>query len=285
MFGLLKLIKLRKIAKDVAFSDNLNLGVVSGKCIYVFDQNGNLLNKICRNNYMESISYCCGRFGFVNLDGYVYITDQNGKLIKKVYVGGSYDYVITMTKDGFVACRERCAFFDFNGNKIWDLDVEHVDNSPSYYKGYWYVADEYANLLIVKNGSLVNTIRYCKYSLNYTVCESVRNTAVCDKYLAVSTDSHLYLYDLNDPTNPKEIWKVEEFNGARQVAFGPGCEYIVVTDEYNQKLKIFNIEGDLIFEKKYWNDVISVAWKDDRIAVSVGADLLVYSTLPLHCFI
>ncbi len=53
---------------------------------------------------MDGASYSNGRFGFINFDDYAYITDENGNLIKKVHVGVVY-------------------------------------NGPSYYQGYWYVAD------------------------------------------------------------------------------------------------------------------------------------------------
>jgi len=130
------------LIEGLAFSDNGHLGAASNDdCAYVFDPNGNLLNKVCGNDGMSDASYCCGRFGFVNLDNYTYITDQNGNLIKKMYVGYDYDNAITMTEDGFVACHYRCALFDLNGNKLWDLDVGWVGNGPSHYNGYWYVAD------------------------------------------------------------------------------------------------------------------------------------------------
>jgi len=277
MFEILKIIEMNEAIYSLAFSDSRNLGVVLNKCAYVFNQNGNLLNKVCGNNIMKDVSYCCGKFGFVNWDDYAYITDENGKLIKKVHVGKDYDNAITMIKDGFVACEWGCAFFDFNGNKKWDLGVGGVSSGPSYYKGYWYVADWYwKELLIVKDGNVINKINNDK---------SAESTAVCGKHLAVSTETHLYLYDISNPTNPKELWNVGGFNGAYQVTFSSNCKYIAVADKYNKKLKFFNIEGDLIFEKKYGSKVLSVAWKDDRIAVGTETDLFVYSTLPLHCFI
>jgi len=134
---------------------------------------------------MENVSYCCKRFWFLNTDDYAYTTDQSGNLIKKVHVGGAYDDAITMSKDGFVACYDRCALFDLNGNKLWDLDVGEVWYGPSHYNGYWYVADEDGKLLIVKDGSVVKEI-------SYGCCKDVHDTAVCGKYSPVSTVTHLY---------------------------------------------------------------------------------------------
>ena len=277
MFELMKIIKIGEAAEGLAFSDNFNLGVASlDNCAYVFDPNGNKLKGICTLDEMNDVSYCCGRFGFTNRLGDVFMTDENGNLIKQIDIGLDYEDGITMTKDGFIACCCRCAFFDYNGNKLWDLDVGYVYNGPSHYNGYWYVADDWKKLLIVKDGNVVNKISYG---------ESAWDTAVCGKLLAVSTETHLYLYDISNPTNPKELWNVGGFNKAYQVAFSSNCKYIAVTDVYNKKLKIFNIEGDLIFEKKYKNNVVSVAWKDDRVAVSVGANLFIYHIPPImRCF-
>ena len=279
MFEFLKIIKTDDVAEGLAFSDNFNLGVaLRNGCVYIFDPNGNLLNKVCRKSWMSDASYCCGRFGFVSWNGYVYITDESGKLIEEINVGHNYNDAITMTKNGFVACNTNCAFFDFNGNKKWDLSVGIGDirNGPSYYNDYWYLANNVGKLLIVKDGDVINEINYN---------ERAYDTAVCSKLLAVGTLHHLYLYELSDPANPKEIWNVEGFDVALQVAFSPNCEYIIVADNENKKLKIFNIEGDLIFEKKYGSKVYSVDWKNNRIAVGVDTNLFIYHIPPIvRCF-
>jgi len=248
---------------SIAFSDNGNLGVASaGNCAFIFDPNGNLLNKVCGNSGMADASYSNGRFGFINWDDYAYITDENGNLIKKVYVGDYYDEAITMTSNGFVACYSECAFFDFDGNKIWDVDVGEVENGPSYHKGYWYVADwAWNKILVIKDGSIVKEISYGEYTWD---------TAVCDNYLAVSTRYHLYLHDLSDPRNPREIWNRGGFDSAFQVAFSPNCKYIAVADRYNHKLKIYDINGNLVLEKGYDDEVWSVAWWMDRVAVGLA---------------
>jgi len=122
--------------------------------------------------------------------------------------------------------------------------------------------------LIVKDGSVVNEIGYGEGALD---------TAVCGKYLAVSTDSYLYLYDLSDPENPRELWRVGGVNLVFQVAFSPDCKYIAVADLLNHKLKIFDIKGNLVLEKDFGKEVWSVAWWKDRIAVGLdGGDIYVY---------
>ncbi len=114
--------------------------------------------------------------------------------------------------------------------------------------------------MIIKDGTTVSSIDYS---------EDAEDTAVCNKYLAVSTWSRLYLYDLRDPTKPKGIWSKGGFDWARQVAFSPDCKYIAMADTYNNKLKIYNLNGNLVLEKSFSSTVVSVTWWKDRIAVEL----------------
>ena len=253
-----------QMVSALAFSEDGLLGVASGRCAYILDQNGKLLNKVCGRYSMYDASYSNGIFGFVNADGNAYLF-KGSRFWKKVYVGGYYDLAITVLPDGFIACDKRCAYFDFNGNKRWDVDVEWVDNGPAVHKGYVYVADHLGYKLLIlslEDGSRVNEIYYGEW-------EWASDTAVCGNYLAVGTETHLYLYDISDPANPRELWKVEGFDVARNVAFSPDCKYIAVSDTEHQKLKIFNLEGNLVFEKEYETEVREVAWWRDRIAVGL----------------
>ena len=261
--------KITKRIHGLAFSSNGNLGAASHDgCAYIFDPNGNLLNRVCGNDWMVGASYSNGRFGFINNDGYAYITDENGNLIKKIHIGYDYDYLITMTPNGFMACKWMCAFFDFKGNKLWDMVIDHVYNGPSYYKGYWYVADNY-KLLIIKDGKkvakIVKRILY-EYNDGY---ESVRDTAVCGRYLAVLTDLHLYLYNLRKPKNPREIWNKGELEMPKEITFSSDCKYIAVAGDDDNKLKIYDIRGNLVLDKSFGSYIISVAWWRDRIAVGL----------------
>ena len=161
--------------------------------------------------------------------------------------------------------------------KLWDLYVEEVWYDSPYYNGYWYVVDEDGKLMIVKDGSVVKEISYG---------ESALDTAVCGKYLAVSACCHLYLYDLSDPANPREIWRVGGFDWAWQLAFSPNCKYILVVDSGHNKLKLFDIEkGDKILERKYKTEVISIALNGRQIAVGASSYLYIYHIPPsVHCY-
>jgi hypothetical protein len=250
-----------QMVSALAFSEDGLLGVASyDRCAYILDQNGKLLNKVCGRYSMYDASYSNGIFGFVNGDGYAYLF-KGSRFWKKVHVGNGYDVAITVLPNGFIVCRYRCAYFDFNGNKIWDVDVRYVNNSPAVYKGYVYAADDYKLLILrLSNGSKINEISYGEHAWD---------TAVCGNYLAVGTETHLYLYDISDPANPRELWKVEGFDVARNVAFSPDCKYIAVSDVGNRRLKAFSVYGKLMYEKEYSAYVTAVAWWGDRIAVGL----------------
>ncbi|ALU11953.1 hypothetical protein EYM_06575 [Ignicoccus islandicus DSM 13165] len=257
-------------ATSLTFSENGNLGVSSlDSCAYVFDQNGNLLNKTCGcwNCYMGDVSYCCGKFGFINEDNKAYIFYENGTLWKKVDVGSHYYHsAITIHSNGFIACRSYCAYLYFNGTRKWNVYVGYVENGPSIHANYVYAADINGKSLCVlrlSNGAKVKEISYNEF---------VYDTATCSNYLAVSTLHHLYLYDLSDPVNPIELWSSEGLNYAIHITFSPDCRYIAVADYNNKKLKIFDIRGELVLEKGYPNEVYSVAWWNDRIAVGLNSN-------------
>lgn len=235
------------------------------------------MNKICGNNFMIDASYCCGKFGFSNDDGHIYIVSESGNLIKKLKVGKEYSTAITVTSDGFLACGgtsidgNKCGFFDFDGINLWNIDVGEVNNGPSHYQDYWYVADvDREELLIVKDGMV---IKQKKFDVD------VKDTAICGNYLAVVTPFQLYLYDLSNPEDPREIWSKEAFEEASQVAFSQYCGHIAVGDVETFKLKIYGIKGNSVLEKNFDAGVSSVAWWKRRIAVGLdNGKIYVYET-------
>lgn len=254
---------------SLAFSDNGNLGVASWDgCAYVFSPDGKLLNKVCTESVccgcMNDVSYCCGKFAFINFDDYAYITDENGTLIKKIYVGSNYDMAITLIQDGFMACSYECGFFDLNGNKLWSVDVGNVQEGPSYYQGYWYAIDwERDILVIIKDGSIVNEIYY-------GTLEVPSDSAVCGNYLAVSTCCKLHLYDIgSNPKIPNVIWTREGLSVTEEVTFSPDCKYIAVTSVLDKELIIYDIKGNIVAMKAFDSEPWSVAWWKDRIAVGL----------------
>ncbi len=285
----LNLTKLWKYHTDgsivsLTFSDNGNLGVASWVgCYYVFDLEGKLLGKGCGSGSMDYVSFSNGLFGFVCGDDYAYIAYENGTLLKAIRLEPEYVYTLTMLPDGFIACGFRCAYFDFDGNKVWDVDVSWVHNAPRVYANYVYVADHDQDallLLSLENGTILK-----KWDFE----ESPYGVDICNNYLALATASHLYLYKIQSPTKLVELWSVGGLRQGWQVSFSPDCKYVAVTDKgevidgSGGKLRIYSVSGTEVFEKSYGTEVYSVAWFNDRIAVGLGNDtVIVYGTGEEH---
>ncbi|UXD22712.1 hypothetical protein IPA_07595 [Ignicoccus pacificus DSM 13166] len=277
--------KTNGVVEALAFSDDGRLGAASWNgCADILDQNGNLVSGYCRDYGMNDVSFCCNKFGFVkfyhwDLDGNVYIYDLSTGTWKKVYVGDPYDSAITMLKDGFLAGGDNLAYFDFQGNKRWDVSMKYITNGPAVYNGYVYVprwdwpSEGKGALTILKlsDGSEVRTIKFN---------ERVFDTQVCGNYLALGTAHHVYLYDISNPANPRLLWYSNYLAsscsggdcwGAYNVAFSPDCRYLVSTDNDDWKIYLFDTQtGRLVLERKFKNDVNAVAWWRDRIAVGLA---------------
>ncbi|ALU11573.1 hypothetical protein EYM_02635 [Ignicoccus islandicus DSM 13165] len=259
------------ITVGIAFSEDGKMGIAPAwdGCAHILDPDGNLINKFCGKSSMDDVSYLNNKFGFVNFDGYAYILNPDGTLWKKIYVGSDYGEAIVMLPNGFIACWYRCAYFDFNGNEHWDINVGVVEYRPSVYNNYIYIADMSWDKLIVVELNSGNIVKEITYD------EPVDDTAVCGKYLAVTTDHYLYLYEIDDPLNPRELWKASGFDNSGSyerggIAFSPDCRYLAVADRGNNELKLFNVRGELVLTKEFPSGVWSVAWWNDRIAIGLG---------------
>lgn len=259
-------------AGSLAFSDNGNLGVASGKCGYIFDLSGKLLNKVCDNwGKMNDVSYSNGKFGFVSESGNVYITDESGNLIKTIRVGSDYNRKIVLSPKGFLVCDYGCVSFDYNGKDFWIKDYLSVaEGNLSYYKNYWIIPTSAEFFKKV----MINSYRYYDvYRLMDFYPDDPRSTAVCGDYLAVATNHRLHLFKFERDESLlswylKKIWTIDNLDFPTHVVFSPKCKYIAVTDWGEKRLKIFDIKGRQVLEKKYNIEIASIAWWEDRIAIS-----------------
>ncbi|UXD22091.1 hypothetical protein IPA_01585 [Ignicoccus pacificus DSM 13166] len=183
-----------------------------------------------------------------------------------MYIGKDYWKVILMLGDGFLASgNKKLAYFDFNGNKRWDVDIYNIAHGLAVYKGYVYVPISYwdtgaLTILRLSDGGEVKTIDFD---------ENVNVVQVCSHYLALGTTHSVYLYDISDPTNPKELWKFDEVAtscrggcfGTVSIAFSPGCRYLVSADPDDHKIHLLDVAtGKQVLEKKFEDKVWSVAW-------------------------
>ena len=243
--------------RALTFGESGTLVAVSmEKYAHVFDKDGNLLNRVRGGDYMNDISYCCGKFAFTNEDGNLYLTDEFGKLIDKMHLGSAYSNKVLLTRDGFLACRFKCAFFDVEGNIRWCINAGGYVSGIARSGDYWYITEnDWNKLLVVKDGEALTATLYG---------EPPNAVASCGTRLLVATRYWLHLYDLSNPEDPEEVWSVESSDENRRVAFSPDCKYMAVAKETG--LFIYDLDGTLI-ERKQIRGANAVAWQGDRIAV------------------
>jgi len=248
---------------NVKFDDKGRLGVTCGLSGCVYGTKGIIEEQVYTTRPTIDVDYH-SHLGWVFIKDYCYdvvlFNPSNvEQRVKKLY-SGVIPNTIKVTNFGYMTCNRICEIRKFNRKLLWEVDVGLVIGKPSYYRGYWYIPDwEWEKILVVRDGSIVNEIKYG---------ESAYSTATCGGYLAVTTENYLHFYDISDPENPVELWKIRGLWKARRLVFSTDCRYIVVADTGNRKLKIFDINGNLIVEKEFENQVRSVDWWRDRIAVA-----------------
>ncbi|UXD22476.1 hypothetical protein IPA_05265 [Ignicoccus pacificus DSM 13166] len=267
------------LSEGIAISDDGTVAVASDdNCIYFFDTTGNLLTQSCATTDMDDVSYYDGKFYAVNFDNEVYIFDTKGNPEGTFSISDDHDESIKAFDGGIVLGGSELALYDFNGNVKWTILVGEIDNSPSVYGDYIYAADiNYDRLLVVyaPSGSVVSTI-------NYT--DSAHDTSICGHYLAVTTSSKLYLYDISSPASPKLLWSVGTFGGGYnvgelQVTFSPDCNYIAVADTRNYTLVIYDIQGYVENSLKFSQGVYGIDWKGSVLAISLeNGTIIAYDT-------
>ncbi|UXD22257.1 hypothetical protein IPA_02980 [Ignicoccus pacificus DSM 13166] len=272
--------------RGLAFSDDGYLGIASGgRCAYVFDTNGNLISKECEGLRINDVSYCCGKFGFINsliaYYEYIYIYDIETQEWDKISVRYDYyaDQAISMLKDGFLLGYANIVYLDPKGNEKWKMKLERVSNGPAVYGNYVYVPrwdwpswEEGAlTILELSDGREVKTIKFFK---------RIWDAQVCGNYLALGAAHNVYLYDISYPYDPRLLWGVDGIAnscygggcaGAYNIAFSPDCKYLASSDVNDKKIHIFDVAtGRQVLEKQFGDYVWSVAWWRDRIAIGTN---------------
>jgi len=276
---MLKIVEINKVyvgenPRTIVFSDNgSRIAVAAGNHAKIINEDGKLIKYIHGDYEINCSSYCCNKFGFVGFYRF-YITDEDGNLIKKFKTSDYYDSKITLIHDGFMACNEKCGFFNYSGNMLWDYNIDIRLNPPFYHNGMWFIAGRInpfikgphdVVMILDESGGEINRIPYYgEYALDVKVCKDL---------MAVSTSKKVYLYDIVNPTDPKLLWTSSE-KSPIQLSFSPDCKYLATAVSRRCKIKIYNTNsGDVVLEKRFGNceeyerRPVAVTWWDNRLAV------------------
>jgi len=265
---------------SIAFTeDNKLVAIPHARCVFIFDEEGEVVAKPCIRSKIESGSYCCKRIALLASFDRVFVLDIDGDLINVIDIEEgiiAYKGVLGLSEKGFLVCEHRCAFFDFDGSKHWDIDIEGIVLVPPvYYRDYWYVAGtDSEKLMVVKNGEIVKEIR---------VDGTVFSMAICGHRLAVSASNKIYLYDLTNPEKPREIWRIDGLPTFRFLTFRPDCQYIIGITE-GRRLSLIGANKELmILYKQPKDDIpISVAWKNLIVIGTYFGNVIAYNVTNLN---
>jgi WD40 repeat protein len=234
---------------------------------YIFDKKGHLLNELKAHSWVTSVDAYNDIIAFVaNNNVYLF---KGTTFWKKVEIESKYGYAIKLTKDGFIACWSGCAYYDYNGNKKWDLDVVFTMYNPAIKGKYVYIPDNGEDeVLIVElnDGSLEGKVKVDDE-------EGLFGISANRNYLAVATWDYLYLYDVSDPVEPKRMWKSGKYDGLLDVAISPDGRYVAATEEYGGRVMVYDMNGNKVSE-------MSGKTSMPRRLTWVGNELYVALTYP-----
>jgi len=169
---------------------------IASKCIYLVASNGTIIEKNCPSTEqyysVRSVSYCCSRFAFLDSDQNVYIYAENGTLLESTYIDNyQYAWKILLLNDTFVAAESRIGDFYLNGTLRWDLAASQV-GSLAAKDNYLYIPDYNLQEVMIVDENSGNVLKVINYN------DKVLSVALCNDYLAVSTQNRVYLYSIKD---------------------------------------------------------------------------------------
>jgi len=164
-----------------------------------------------------------------------------------------------------LACGLGCTKYGQNGIE-WTILKDKLIEIAEYVGGYWYIATGKDLIIVDNDGKIVRV-----WSFKNNGDGDIWVIKKCCHLLAVSTFYHLYLYDVSDPENPREIWNKGGFNGLVSIDFYK--EYgiprvLAATDKYNKMVKILNIgDGEELLSESFELAPISVAFTRDYLVI------------------
>ncbi len=183
-------------------------------------------------------------------------------------LGEAYNRGLKVLDNTLIACGKKCGEFDFSGNALWDTYIGWTDSSPDAFEDYIYVADHNRNsLLIIRKGKVVNKIKYN---------EGAWSVALCNKTLAVTTDTSLFIYRLEDPERPEELIALNGFGLAWRPAFSKDCNALAVLDRFKRNLLIVNNDGKVISTVSTSSDPTALDWGENLVVGQFDGTVMLY---------
>ncbi len=239
-------------ANKVSLGDR-SVAVTDGSrvSIYSFDT-----GKTIRSVKGNDVDYCCNKYAILNEDEEkIYVINEKGKVLKTIKVEPAFTEAIGINEEGVIACGSGCVFYNFKGKRLWRYSNPNMHASfVAHSKRHWYVSGD--DLFIIRDGNVINKID-----------DVPGPVSASDEILAALVPNEVRAYDISErPWDPKPLWKrrlkVED------VAVGKG--YVLVAS--GASVKVYDKGGRLVDVLPMGDDVASLSWNGDKLAVSLMND-------------
>ena len=239
------------------------VSVASDVGAYLF--NGTKVLLKLNGDYVSTSSYS-NVFAFVRADGKVTLYDVLHKVKVNLKLPSHVAKASKVTQKGLLLCWKVCAFYNFQGRKLWEFDVKEVIGKPAGEESF-YIPDALANQIYAISGGKLLMNRTVNFPLS---------VASCDDLIAVGTWSKVYLFDKNFD----ELNVLYGFKRVRDLAFSPDCKYLAIADSLNNRLVIVDTKGTLVKEVRFDVPVNGMDWKGNVMVISLdNGNVKVYKVL------
>ncbi len=228
-------------------------------CSYLLYQDGEV-KKYCYGVSYD-VSFLGNMFAFVTFSGVIYIISESGELINIFQIGPEFSNAIALTEEGLIVCNTQCALYTEEGKMMWSVKLKGYarPGAKSLGNKAYIIVDEGDKSKIVEislNGEIKEVFE-CK--------ESIFSMDVCDGLFAIGGTSKLWVGRNT----------IEGFEGVSSVTFSRNCEELMVSDMYNGRVMLMDVNGrekveileDGLVTAMDWNTRLAVGLNDGRVKV------------------
>jgi len=265
-----------KRVTSLAIAEGGTIGVGSAQgCIFVSRPDGELLTKTCTNSSIVSASAYENILAFLNKEGEVLLFNRYGEELGKLKIDDPEVIgKIAVGREGFVACKRKCALFDFNGEIKWIFPTFAGSVRPAYLDGMWVLPEKilgYAYIVESESGNAVGRLY---------IGNSLTDIAVSGKtvVLADSAGVHVFSFSGNKPKAIASFSTVPVLS----VGVGPNGKYVAVAS--GSRFLIYALNGRSVYRQRSSQGISQfreVAWDGNLLAVGGVRFLGVLRTAPV----
>ncbi len=254
---LLWVLSVTNFIKEVSMSNSTIALATYDGCTYLYSINGTLIKRECIDYRFFGVDYCCNKFAFIS-SRQIVIEDERGNVVKRIEIPWKYGMSVKLVPRGILACYTHCAFYNWDYERLWDLDIPDSSLGKIAYNGTFFIPTAVYASCLAKGvaPSHIVIIKGNKTVRDLVFNETLLSADSCKDLIAVGGTKLILI-------KRGQIVKLGGFRLIWDLAFSPDCKYLAVSD--TSGLKIVDLNGDIISEVKM--KPTGVAWVKNLIAV------------------